>query len=361
MLFIKNLSKVTKTVKNGERTLVKISIDAMGGDLGPELALKGASLARSINENIELVFYGQENIVLPILKQYQNLKASEFVHCDVSIDMAQKPSQAIRLGKDTSSMWKAIEAVKTKKVAACISAGNTGALMAMSYLILGMIACASRPAIAGVWPNLRGHGIVLDIGASIGADAEHLVNLAVMGACMSRVLYNKVEASVGLLNIGSEEMKGIDQIKEANNLLKNLNLRGLNYKGFIEGNDIGKGIVDVVVTEGFLGNIALKTAEGTVRQMSTIIKEAMKLNWLTKLSYLLGKKAFEQVKERIDPAKVNGGVLLGLNGIVVKSHGYTSVEGYACAINVAYEMTHNNLQNKIEEGLNHFHSQKQKV
>lgn len=340
--------------------MVKISIDAMGGDLGPKLAIKGAELARRNNRDIEFIFYGIENVVLPILEQYKDLKKiSKFVHCDVAIDMAQKPSQAIRSGRGVSSMWKAIEAVKSGEVAACVSAGNTGALMSMSYLILGMLSEASRPAIAGIWPNIKGQGIVLDIGASIGADADHLVNLAVMGACMSRALYNKSQSTVGLLNIGAEEIKGLDEIKEANCLLKKLNLDGLAYKGFIEGNDIGKGVVDVVVTEGFLGNIALKTAEGTVRQMSTIVKEAMASNLLTKIGYLLSKKAFNIIKQKMDPANVNGGVLIGLQGIVVKSHGHTTPHGYACAINVAYEMAHNNLQNKIEAGLHIFHAQKQ--
>lgn len=339
--------------------MVKISIDAMGGDLGAKLAIKGADLARRNNNDVEFIFYGIEDIVLPILDNYNDLKkTSKFVHCDMAIDMAQKPSQAIRAGRGVSSMWNAIEAVKSGEVAACVSAGNTGALMAMSYLILGMLSEASRPAIAGIWPNIRGQGIVLDIGASIGADADHLVNLAVMGACMSRALYNKTQSTVGLLNIGAEEMKGLDQIKEANCLLKKLNLDGLVYKGFIEGNDIGKGVVDVVVTEGFLGNIALKTAEGTVRQMSSIIKEAMSSSLLTKLGYLFSKKAFNIIKQKMDPAKVNGGVLIGLQGIVVKSHGHTTPQGYASAINVAYEMVHNKLQDKIEAGLQVFHTQK---
>lgn len=331
----------------------------MGGDLGAKLAIEGAHKAYCKNKNLSFIFYGKEEEVLPLLEQYNALQnVSEFVHCDVAIDMAQKPSQAIRSGRGVCSMWKAIEAVKNSEVSACVSAGNTGALMAMSYLVLGMLSKASRPAIAGIWPNLKGEGIVLDIGASIGADAEHLINLAVMGTSMYRCLYNKKEASVGLLNIGAEEMKGLDQIKEANALLKEINLNGLSYQGFIEGNDIGKGVVDVVVTEGFLGNIALKTAEGTVRQMSFLLKEAMSTNLLTKIGYLLSQKAFKKVKQKMDPANVNGGVLIGLKGIVVKSHGYTTGQGYASAINVAYEMVNNGLQDKIASGLDNFHSQR---
>lgn len=331
----------------------------MGGDLGAELAIQGAEKARLMNKNLNFVFYGKQDEVLPLLNKYNELLTiSEFVHCDVAIDMAQKPSQAIRAGRGVCSMWNAIEAVKKGEVSACVSAGNTGALMAMSYLILGMFSEASRPAIAGIWPNLKGESIVLDIGASIGADAEHLINLAVMGTSMYRCLYNKNEASVGLLNIGAEDMKGLDQIKEASVILKEISIEGLNYKGFVEGNDIGFGVVDVVVTEGFLGNIALKTAEGTVRQMSTLIKQAMSSNIFTKIGYLLSQKAFQKIKQKMDPAQVNGGVLIGLKGIVVKSHGYTTPEGYASAIRVAYEMVHNDLQTKIASGLDRFHLQR---
>ena len=335
--------------------LIKISIDAMGGDLGPEVVISGANLVLHLYDDIHFIFHGIENKVLPILNDYPNLKkVSTFIPCETAIPMDAKPSNALRAGRGKSSMWKAIDDVKRGEADACVSAGNTGALMAMSYFILGMLAQVSRPAIAGIWPNLKGEGIVLDIGASMGADSEHLVNLAVMGACMYQTLYGVEKPTVGLLNIGSEEIKGLDQIKQAHAILKKLEINELTYSGFVEGNDIGKGVANVVVTEGFTGNIALKTAEGTSRQMAQVLKEAMQTNILTKLGYLLSRKAFSILRKRMDPAKVNGGVLLGINGIVVKSHGHTTPEGFASAIKVARKVVNNQLKTKIETGLNKF-------
>ena len=257
--------------------MIRISVDAMGGDFGPEITIAGAAIAQKRFPDIQFLFYGIAESVEPVLKRYPELMAvSTFIATESYTRMDEKPSQALRNGRGKSSMWHAIEAVKNGEADACVSAGNTGALMAMSYFCLRMMEEADRPGIAGVWPNLRGEGIVLDIGATIGASADQLVDLAVMGAGMFRALYHVERPSVGLLNVGVEEVKGLDEIKQAGMMLREIGLDGLEYKGFVEGNDIGKGTVDVVVTEGFSGNIALKSAEGTARQMAQILNEAMR-------------------------------------------------------------------------------------
>jgi glycerol-3-phosphate acyltransferase PlsX len=244
-------------------------------------------------------------------------------------------------------MWQAIEAVKAGQAQAAISAGNTGALMAMSRFILKTLPGIQRPAIAAVWPNLRSESVVLDVGATIGADAYQLVEFAVMGEAMARCMFGLERPTVGLLNIGVEEMKGQEQVKEAGRLLRALDLP-IEYAGFVEGDDISKGTVDVVVTEGFTGNIALKTAEGTAKQLSTYLKQALSRTWLSKLGALLASGAFAALRDRMDPRKHNGGVFLGLNGVVVKSHGGTDALGFATAIDVAIEMVRNDLVLKIE-------------
>ena len=339
--------------------MIKIAVDAMGGDIGPEVTIAGAAIAIKQYPDISLIFYGLAEKVEPVLAKYPELKAvSTFVSTETATGMDEKPSQALRNGRNKSSMWFAVEAVKKGEADACVSAGNTGALMAMSYFCLRMLANAERPGIAGVWPNLRGEGIVLDIGANIGADANQLVDLAVMGAGMCRALYGIKRPTVGLLNVGVEEVKGLDDIKKAGQMLKEVELEGLEYKGFVEGNDIGKGTVDVVVTEGFTGNIALKAAEGTARQIAEILKQAMRKSIWTKIGYLLSKSAFKTLKEKLDPSRVNGGVLLGLNGVVIKSHGGTDAEGFASALRVGHEMVRNNLLEKIAVDLAYFREHK---
>jgi len=336
--------------------VIRIAVDAMGGDVGPEVTIAGGAMALQRYSDLQLIFYGLSEVVRPILKKYPSLDQScRFIPCESVTAMDEKPSTALRNGRGKSSMWHAIEAVKQGEADACVSAGNTGALMAMSYFCLRMLAEADRPGIAGVWPNLRGEGIVLDIGATIGADAQQLVDLAVMGAVMYRTLYEVKRPKVGLLNVGVEEVKGLDEIKEAGRILRELPLEGLEYHGFIEGHDIGKGTVDVVVTEGFSGNIALKAAEGTARQFSALLREALHQSLRTKIGAWLARPAFQQVRQRIDPGRVNGGVLLGLNGVVVKSHGGTDAAGFASALRVGHEMVKNNLLDKLAVDLRYFH------
>jgi len=342
--------------------LITIAIDAMGGDVGPEVTLAGSDLAIRQFSDLHLILYGLPDKVKPVLARYPMLeKRSTFRLSQTMTGMEEKPSAALRVGRGKSSMWHAIEAVKKQEAQACVSAGNTGALMAMSYFCLKMLADAERPGIAGVWPHLRGEGIVLDIGATIGADANQLVDLAVMGAGMFRALYDVKRPKVGLLNVGVEEVKGLDDIKKAGQMLRETPLGGLEYCGFVEGNDIGQGTVDVVVTEGFSGNIALKAAEGTARQMAAILRDAMRQSIWTKIGYLFSRSAFETLRHKLDPSRFNGGVLLGLNGVVVKSHGGTDAEGFASAVRVAHEMVKNQLLDKITTDLHYFHEQREKL
>jgi phosphate acyltransferase len=266
--------------------------------------------------------------------------------------MHDKPSQALRRGRKTSSMWLAIDAVKKGEADVAVSAGNTGALMAMGRFCLRMLHGIDRPAIAAVWPTTRGDSVILDVGATIGGDAHHLMTLAVMGGAMASVLFDLERPTVGLLNIGTEEMKGREEVREAAELLRKLDLPQLDFIGFVEGDGIGKGVADVIVTEGFGGNISIKVAEGTARQLAEFLRGAMSKTWRTKLGYLLARGAFRALRDKMDPNKSNGGVFLGLNGIVVKSHGSASAEGFAYAVDVGYEMVHYDLLTKINQMLN---------
>ena len=324
-----------------------IALDAMGGDAGPEMVLPGAHLASIRHPDLKFLLFGDEKKLSPLLEKQPRLKGrSEVHHCEIAVAMEDKPSQALRRGRGKSSMWLAIVAVKTGEAQCVVSAGNTGALMAMARFRLKTIEGIERPAIAAIWRTLRGESVVLDVGATIGADARQLVEFALMGEAMARSLLGLERPTVGLLNIGVEEVKGLEEVKEAGRLLRDLGLP-LEYAGFIEGDDIGKGTVDVVVTEGFTGNIALKTAEGTAKQLATYLRLALTRTLLSKLGALLASGAFATLRERMDPRKHNGGVFLGLNGIVVKSHGGTDALGFATAIDVAIEMVKNGLVAKI--------------
>jgi glycerol-3-phosphate acyltransferase PlsX len=324
----------------------------MGGDHGPSVVVPGAALALERHPGTRFLLFGDRAQIEPLLDRHPALKAAaEVRHTDVAVRMDDKPSQALRSGRRTSSMWLAIQAVRDGEADAAVSAGNTGALMAMSKICLKTMAHIERPAIAGMWPTLRGESIVLDIGATIGADAIHLVDLAIMGAAMARIVLGVERPTVGLLNVGTEEIKGVEMVKEAGRILRETNLPQFAYHGFVEGDDIGKGTVDVVVTEGFTGNIALKTAEGTAKQIGEYLRAAMSRTWTAKIGYLLAKQAFDALREKMDPRRVNGGVFLGLGGIVIKSHGGTDALGFASAIDIGYDMAHYELMRTIREML----------
>jgi len=330
----------------------RIALDAMGGDHGPSVVLPGADISLTRHPDIEFRLYGDRAVMEPIVEGLPRLKTNaKLVHTDVSIRMDDKPSQALRHGRWKSSMWLAIDAVKKGEADASISAGNTGALMAMARFNLKTIKGIERPAIAALWPTLKGESVVLDVGASIGADEEHLINLAAMGSAMARVLFDIERPTVGLLNVGVEEIKGLEAVREAGQRLREGNFPYFDYIGFVEGDDIGKGAADVVVTEGFAGNIALKTAEGTARQFAQYLKDAMARTLAARLGYLLARHAFGTLREKMDPRKANGGVFLGLNGIVIKSHGGTDAEGFAAAVDMGYDMFRYGLLGKIGESM----------
>ena len=330
---------------------ITASLDVMGGDKGAEVVLPGADLVLRRHEGMRFRLFGDETIVLPLLEQYPRLKAaSDFEHCEVTVRGEDKPSQALRRGRGKSSMWRAIEAIK-EGAGFAVSAGNTGALMAMSLFCLRGQNDIDRPAIAGIWPTLKGRAVVLDIGATIGADAEQLFEYAVMGAAMARALFHKERPTVGLLNIGVEEIKGLEEIRLAGQMLKEADLPYLEYLGFVEGDDIGKGTTDVVVTEGFTGNIALKAAEGTARQIMSYLRDAMGASLSARIGYLLARGAFNRLRYRMDPRRSNGGAFLGLGGLVIKSHGGTDAEGFASAIEVGYSMAESGIVGKINNDL----------
>lgn len=329
----------------------------MGGDHGASVVIPALMTVATRRTDIRFIIYGDEAIVRPQLDKFPKLAAvSEFVHCEVAVKMDDKPSQALRHGRWKSSMWKAIEAVKTGSADACISAGNTGALMAMAKFCLRTMATIDRPAIAAIWPNLRGESVVLDVGATIGADAHQLIDFAILGTGMARSIFGITRPTVGLLNVGVEEIKGQEEVKEAGRMLREADMASMDYRGFVEGDDIGKGTVDVVVTEGFSGNIALKTAEGTARQIGGYLRAAMSRTLMARIGYFFAKGAFDLLREKMDVSRSNGGVFLGLNGIVVKSHGGADSSGFAAAVELGYDMVRNRLLDRIEADLDLFHA-----
>jgi phosphate acyltransferase len=331
---------------------VRIALDAMGGDHGPSVVVPGAARALARKPDSTFVFFGDERVVAPLLDPLPALKAvSQVVHTEVAVRMDDKPSQALRQGRRTSSMWLAIDAVKQGKADIAVSAGNTGALMAMATIHLRTMAGVERPAIAAMWPTLRGRSIVLDMGATIGADARQLVDFAVMGAAMARIVLGLAKPTLGLLNVGVEEMKGVEDVREAGRILREGEAPDIDYQGFVEGDDIGKGTVDVVVTEGFSGNIALKAAEGTARQVAAVLRAEIGRSWRTKLGYLLARPAFDALRQQMDPNNSNGGVFLGLNGVVIKSHGGSDAAGFAAAVELGHDMARYQLLEKISAGL----------
>ncbi len=329
---------------------IAIALDAMGGDFGPSVVIPAAATALMRRPDTRYLLYGDEKIIRPILAAHPALagKAQVF-HTEVTVKMTDKPSQALRAGRRSSSMWQAIEAVKKQEADCVVSAGNTGALMAMAKVCLRTMPLVDRPAIAALWPTLRGESVVLDVGATIGADAQHLIDLAIMGAAMARIVFDIDKPTVGLLNVGVEEIKGLEEVKAAGRALREAQFPHLAYHGFVEGDDLGKGTVDVIVTEGFTGNIALKTAEGTARQIGQYIRDAMGQSWSSRLGYLFARSAFATLRSKMDPSRVNGGVFLGLDGVCIKSHGGADPYAYAHAIEVGYDMVRQELLAKIRD------------
>ncbi|MGC1711897.1 MAG: phosphate acyltransferase PlsX [Methyloceanibacter sp.] len=335
---------------------VTIALDAMGGDHGPGVAIPAAAISLVRHPDTQFLLVGDTALIEPELKAYPALAGkARIIHTDVAVAMDAKPSQALRKGRYRSSMWLALEAVKDGRADAAVSAGNTGALMVMAKFCLKTIAGVDRPAIAALWPTVQAECIVLDVGANVGADSRQLVEFALMGAAMARALFGLDRPSIGLLNIGVEEIKGLEQIREAAAVLKEAPLP-IRYHGFVEGDDVGQGVVDVVVTDGYTGNIALKTAEGTAKQIGQYLRAAMGRSLLARAGAVLAQGAFRALKEKLDPRQLNGGIFLGLNGIVVKSHGGTDATGFACAIDVAYDMASSGVVKRLARDVAGFHA-----
>lgn len=333
-----------------------IALDAMGGDEGPEVVVPGAAISAERHPGLSFIFFGDEARITAALANTPKLAGrARVVHTDRTIAMDEKPSQAMRRGKG-SSMWMALEAVKNGEADAAVSAGNTGALMAVATLILRPMAGVERPAIAAIWPTIEAECIVLDVGANIGATARKLCDFALMGSAMARVLFHIERPTVGLLNVGVEEIKGNEEVKEAHAWLKESEGLPISYKGFVEGDQIGQGVVDVVVVEGFAGNIALKTAEGTAKQVGHYIRSALTRSMMSKIGAFLAQGGLRTLKQKMDPRRVNGGTFLGLNGIAIKSHGGTDALGFASAVDLGYEMAEAGLLARLASDLEVFHS-----
>ncbi len=325
-----------------------IAIDAMGGDFGPKVVIPGAANALKKLKNTKFLFFGDERQIAPILDKFPDLKEhSQVQHTDITVKSTDKPSVALRSGKG-SSMRLAIESVKAGTAHGVVSAGNTGALMAMSKLLLKCLPGITRPALASVMPCQKGTTVMLDLGANLVCDAEVLTQFAVLGSVYARVVRGISAPTVGLLNVGTEEMKGHEEIRAASSILANIDFPG-RYHGFIEGDDITKGTVDVVVTDGFTGNVALKTAEGVGKLSKHFLTEAFKSSPLALLGYLLSMGAIKRMKDKVDPRKYNGGMFLGLNGICVKSHGGSDVMATENAIMVAADLIRNGFNQRVAE------------
>lgn len=314
-----------------------IAIDAMGGDHGPESVIPGLAIVQKEHPNVSYLIYGDEGKVAPLLNQNEKLKAvSAIIHTDKAISSSEKPSAALRASKG-SSMRMAIEAVKDGRAHAVVSAGNTGALMALSKMILKPLSGIHRPAIASVFPAQKGQTIMLDLGANVLVDGANLVQFAVLGAAFAKVHMGKDVPSVGLLNVGSEEVKGPDHVRAAARTMKEIEFPG-QYYGFVEGDDITKGTVDVVVSDGYAGNVALKAAEGVGKLSNLMFRKHLKSDPLSILGACLSYFALKRFKNELDPRRYNGGVFLGLNGLCVKSHGGCDALAFSSAVNLAAEL-----------------------
>ena len=327
-----------------------IALDAMGGDAAPKMVVRGASIALERFPEVRFLMFGREQEVGPLLKSKGRLaEVTTLRHTDEVVSSDAKPSVALRSGRQ-SSMRLAIDSVRSGDADCVVSAGNTGALMAMAKFVLKTLPGIDRPAIASFFPTLRGESVMLDLGANLQCDAENLVDFTVMGNAFARSVLGLQEPTYALLNVGSEEIKGHESLQEANAVLRASNLPG-RFLGFIEGDDIAKGTADVIVTDGFTGNVALKTAEGTAKLINEYLRHTFRSSLLAGLGYLLARPAMRKLRDRVDPRGYNGAMFLGLNGIAVKSHGGTDALGFANAIGVAVDMYRHGIIEKIRSDL----------
>ena len=329
---------------------ITVAVDGMGGDSAPEVVIGGIEATCHADSKVKFLIFGNKEKIEPLLSRtHYAQELCELIHTDEEVTNDDKPTFALR-NRTKSSMRLAIDAVKEHKADAVISAGNTGALMAMATIVLKTLPGISRPAIASSFPTQAGDSVMLDLGANVECDSNNLVQFAVMGEVYARNELGLSQPSVGILNVGVEGLKGNDSVRDAAAILKNSNLP-LEFYGFIEGDDIGKGTVDVIVTDGFTGNIALKTAEGTAQMIAYFLKDALKSSILSKAGALLARPAIEKVRSHFDPRRYNGALLLGLNGICVKSHGGTDEVGFAHAIQVGANLVRRGLNDLIKEDI----------
>ena len=334
---------------------VTIALDAMGGDRAPDMVIKGADIARVRYPGVRFLLFGLEPQLATVLGRFPDLAAVATVrHAEDVIGDDVLPSVALRQ-RGRSSMRMAIEAVRDGDAEGVVSAGNTGALMALAMTVLRTLPGIQRPAIASIFPTRRGGTVMLDLGANIECTAENLVQFAVMGEGFARTVLGVVKPTVGLLNVGIETTKGNETVRAAAKMLQDGDMP-IAFDGFVEGDDITAGTVDVVVTDGFTGNVALKTAEGTARVYREFMETALRGSLLSRLGYLLAKRAFSAMAERFDPRRHNGGVFLGLNGVTVKSHGATDAIGFANAIGVAIDLLKHDFKDKVIAELSQWHA-----
>jgi phosphate acyltransferase len=333
-----------------------ISLDAMGGDHAPDIVIEGASIARERTPHVKFVIFGDETRIVPLLTRFPLLNGCcEVHHTDKLISADEKPSQALRRGRD-SSMGRSIQAVKDGDACAAVLAGNTGAQMALAKFILRTMPGIDRPALASLIPTSRGESVMLDLGANVECDANNLVQFAIMGAAFARTVLGVTKPTVAILNVGVEELKGSDAIKDADRILREANIP-MEYKGFTEGHGLGAGEVDVVVTDGFTGNIALKTAEGTAKMIASLLKKSLLESFMSKLGALFASASLQSLKSHLDPNNHNGAVFMGLNGLIIKSHGGATARGFASAIGAAIDMAQNDLAGKIMNDLKNFNKE----
>ena len=332
---------------------ITIALDAMGGDTAPRLVIEGTKIAHERMPGVRFLLIGDERQIVPILGRERGLgEVCEIRHAGEVIGPEDKPSQALRRGRQ-SSMRLAIDAVAGGEAGGVVSAGNTGALMAMAKFVLKTVPGIERPAIASFFPTMRGESTMLDLGANVDCDANNLVQFAVMGAAFARTSLGIQRPTVGLLNVGVEDVKGNEAVRNAGQILKEVRLP-FEFAGFVEGDDIGAGTVDVIVTDGFTGNVALKTAEGTSRLYTSFLAAAFRRSVISRLGYLLAKPALEALRQQVDPRVYNGALFVGLNGVVVKSHGGTDATGFASAIGVAVDMVTGRYSDLIIADCEHF-------
>jgi len=334
------------------KKMITIAVDAMGGDNAPQKIINGIELHHKNSKDIFYKIFGNRNIIEPIIKKKSiDKNLIELIHTEEKIKGEDSAFMAAKRGKKTS-MWLAIESVKNNLSDIVISAGNTGALLVIAKLNLKMIDNIDKPALSGLWPSKKGMSVVLDLGANVECSDKNLIDFAIMGSSLFKSLFPEEKAKVALLNIGSEEIKGNEIIKETYKKLNQVINEHFEFKGFIEGNHIMDGNVNVVVADGFTGNVALKTAEGTANFITTELKNAMKSSVFGKIGSLISINNLKKFKKKLDPRLYNGAILLGLNSPVIKSHGGTDFVGFANSLSVCEKIVKNNLIDKIKNSIN---------